>query len=392
MTSTADSQSSLRPPRIGIDVSAAMTQGGGIGRYTRELVRAVAQRAPEFDYRLFSVRPPPQLPVADPLPAGDHIRYRQLPLSGQWLYRLWHRLRLPLPVQLATGRIDLFHSPDFVLPPVAGHVPTLLTVHDLSFLHFPEAYDPALVRFLNSAVRRSVAQATHLLADSAATRADLVSFWNIDPARITVLYCGVDPGFSPVADPARVAAVRDRYGLGRAPYLLSVGTVQPRKNYSLLVEALALLAARYPHQLVIAGGRGWRNEGLRATIAAAGLGDRVCFTGFVDDDDLPALYCGADLYLQSSLYEGFGIPLLEAMACGLPVISSNASSLPEVAGRAAVLLPPADPVRWAAAIDSLLGNEARRHALAAAGRTQAARFRWDESADALAQVYRDLLS
>ena len=392
MTSTADSQPSRSLlPRIGIDVSAAVTQGGGIGRYTRELVRAVTTRAPEYRYRLFSVRPAQPLPVADPLPHGPHVRYRALPLSGQWLYRLWYRLRLPLPVQLATGPIDLFHSPDFVLPPIAGAIPTLLTVHDLSFLHYPEAYAPELVRFLNRAVRRSVTRATHLLADSVATRADLVSLWGVDPARITVLYCGVDPAYAPVTDPARLAAMRARYGLGSEPYLLSVGTVQPRKNYTLLVEALAALGDRLPHRLVIAGGQGWLSGALMDRIAALGLADRVRFAGFVADEDLPALYSAADLYLQSSLYEGFGIPLLEAMACGVPVITSDASSLPEVVGDAAILLPPADPARWADAIDALLGDADRRRMLAAAGQAQAAGFRWDRAADELAAVYRGLL-
>ncbi|MCA9980393.1 MAG: glycosyltransferase, partial [Anaerolineales bacterium] len=160
--------------RIGIDVTSALTQGGGIGRYTRELINAVAALDHENDYRLFSARPPERLPVADPLPEGDHIRHKPAPINEKWLYRVWYRLRWPVPVQWVTGAIDLFHSPDFVLPPVAGDVPTLLTVHDLSFAHYPDVYTPTLVNYLNQVVPWSVGRATHVLADSYATKLDLV--------------------------------------------------------------------------------------------------------------------------------------------------------------------------------------------------------------------------
>ena len=130
---------------IGFDVTAALTQGGGIGRYTRELIHALAAEAPQYDYILFSARPPAAPPVPDSLPGAPGMTHRPAPLDVRWLYRLWYRARLPVPVQLFTGRIDLFHSPDFVLPPVGGGVPTILTVHDLSFVHYPTTFPPRLV-------------------------------------------------------------------------------------------------------------------------------------------------------------------------------------------------------------------------------------------------------
>lgn len=378
-------------PIVGIDVTAALTQGGGIGRYTRELVRALVGHDDGYNYTLFSARPPAKLPVPDPLPEANNVRYRQAPLDSRWLYRLWYRLRLPLPVQTFTGRVDLFHSPDFVLPPLWGQVPTLLTVHDLSFLHYPQTFTPALVNYLNRVVPRSIRRATHILADSEATKADLVELWQVAPEKVTVLYSGVDALFRPVTRPRQIKPVREKYGLGDAPYLLSVSTIQPRKNYQTLIRAFRPVAEQWPHNLVIAGGKGWLYEEVLAEVTRQGLADRVHFAGFVADEDLPALYSDASLFLFPSLYEGFGLPLLEAMACGVPVVTSKASSLPEVAGEAALQLPPEDEVAWSAAMHTLLGDGQQRAHLVAAGFLQARRFTWQKSARQLFQVYRQLL-
>ncbi|MCA9934304.1 MAG: glycosyltransferase family 4 protein [Ardenticatenaceae bacterium] len=377
--------------RIGIDVTSAVVQGGGIGRYTRELVRALAQQDSPYEYRFFSAKRPSILPVPNPLPEQDGISYHPAPLNERWLYRLWYRLRLPLPVQLITGRLDLFHSPDFVLPPVSGGIPTLLTVHDLSFAHYPEVFPEPLVRYLNTVVPWSVGRATHILADSQATKDDLTTLWHVPAEKITVLYSGVDPRFRPVESGAVMTAVRQRYQLGDAPYMLAVGTVQPRKNYQMLIRAFAPLAGKFPHNLIIAGGKGWLYDEMMAEVGRQGLDGRVHFIGFVDDDDLPALYSGADLYVFPSLYEGFGLPLLEAMGCGVPVLTSNASSLPEVAGAAAVQLSPHDETAWTTAMAELLGDDTRRVQMVAAGFRQARQFSWGKSAKQLLAIYADLL-
>jgi glycosyltransferase involved in cell wall biosynthesis len=220
--------------------------------------------------------------------------------------------------------------------------------------------------------------------------------WGVAAAKITVLLSGVNERFRPVADPAALRALRARYNLGDAPFVLAVGTVQPRKNYPLLVRAFRRVADRHPHRLVIAGGKGWMPEALLAEIDRQGLGDRVVLTGFVDDADLPALYSSADLHAFPSLYEGFGLPLLEAMACGTPVLSSNASSLPEVArgpngGDAAVLLPPDDETAWAQAMLKVIEDPAERDRLVAAGHEQARRFSWTRSARQLLALYDALI-
>jgi glycosyltransferase involved in cell wall biosynthesis len=379
--------------RIGLDVTSALTQGGGIGRYTRELVRALAALDNgRFTLHLFAAKQiaPPAVP--DPLPVAPHIQLNAAPLDESWLYRLWYRARLPAPVQWVTGPLDLFHSPDFVLPPTSGRIPTLLTVHDLSFVHYPAVYPAKLVSYLNRVVPWSVRRATHVLADSEATRQDLMAVWQVPPEKVTVLYSGVDEQFRPVADEGAITAVRARYQLDDTPYLLTVGTVQPRKNYQMLIRAFAPIAAVWPHNLYIAGGKGWLYEAMMQEVEQQGLTGRVRFLGFVDDADLPALYSGATLFLFPSLYEGFGLPLLEAMGCGLPVISSDASSLPEVAGETAVLLPPHQPQPWTDAMQTLLADPSRRQQLRAAGLRRAAQFSWQTAAHQLLALYQALLN
>lgn len=374
--------------RIGIDLTSAVTQGGGIGRYTRELVQAVTAVDSQNEYRFFSAKQPAVLPVPKSIPTGSRIKYRQSPLADRWHYRLWYRLRLPIPVQLLTGQIDLFHSPDFVLPPVLPKVPTLLTVHDLSFLHYPNTFPESLVSYLNRVVPWSIQRATHILADSEATKRDLITLWQVPAEKVTVLLSGVNRSFQKVTDEARLQPVRQKYEIGNAPYLLSVGTIQPRKNYQLLIRAFKNVAERFPHNLIISGGKGWLFDEMMAEIDAQGLQGRVRFIGFVDDEDLAALYSGADLFVFPSLYEGFGLPLLEAMACGVPVVSSNASSLPEVGRNTAVYLSPHEPLSWTQKMIELLEDDAERARLSELGLAHIEQFSWQKTAVNLLNIYK----
>jgi glycosyltransferase involved in cell wall biosynthesis len=378
-------------PRIGIDVTSAVTQGGGIGRYTRELVNALVNADDDYKYHLFSAKPPRHPPVRDPVPNGDNIVYRRAPVDERWLYRIWYRLGVPLPIQWFTGQLDLFHSPDFVMPPVQGRIPTLLTVHDLSFVHYPETFTPSLVNYLNRTVPASVKRATHILADSTATKDDLARIWNTPADKVTVLYSGVNRRFRPESNAQVTATVRQKYGLGKEPYLLSVSTLQPRKNYGMLIRAFRQVATRYPHNLVIAGSKGWLYEQIVEEARAQELTGRVKFVGFVDDVDLPALYSAAALFVFPSLYEGFGLPLLEAMACGVPVVTSNSSCLPEVAGKAAIQLSPENQQDWTRVMFELLGDPSRRTRMVAAGFLQAREFTWSKAARQLLGTYQNLL-
>lgn len=377
--------------RIGIDITAAVTQGGGIGRYTRDLVGSLVKIDADAHYRLFSAKPPKRLPVSDAVPSGRNVTYRPSPLIDKWQYRLWYRLRLPVPVQLLTGAIDLYYSPDFVLPPLFPRVPSLVTVHDLSFVHYPETFTPPLVAYLNQVVPWSVRRATHVLADSLSTKKDLMAAWGVPEKKITVLYSGVSPRFQRVEAEGEITAVLNKYQIPATDYILSVGTLQPRKNYQMLIKAFRPIADRYPHHLVISGGKGWLFEEMLSEIEAQGLTGRVHFIGFVEDQDLPALYSGATLLAFPSLYEGFGLPLLEAMACGLPVVSSNSSSLPEVGQNTAVLIPPHSPELWTETLSQLLDHPAERAAMRRRGFEHIQQFTWARAAQQLHQLMCTLL-
>jgi glycosyltransferase involved in cell wall biosynthesis len=255
---------------------------------------------------------------------------------------------------------------------------TLLTVHDLSFLHYPDHFVPKLVRYLSGVVPRSVARADRVLADSQATRDDLIEYMGVPPEKVQVLYSGVDGRFRPTEEPGERERLKERYGLpGDRPYVLSVGTVQPRKNYVRLIRAFASLE-RTSHELVIAGGHGWLYQEVLAE--AEERKDRVRMLGFVDDADLPALYRGAALFAFPSLYEGFGLPVLEAMACGVPVVCSNTSSVPEVAGDAALLIDPHDEESLAQALERLLSDEGLREQMVKQGFERAGQFTWERAA------------
>ena len=389
--------------RIGIDYTAAARQRAGIGRYTRELVSALLAleggAGSPHQYVIFAatgglkpetLRAEPQAEAWN-LKPGPGVRLRTVPLTDDWLARLWHRLRLPIPVETIMGLLDVFYSPDFVLPPTRRATRTLLTVHDLSFLHCPEAFVPALRRYLERVVPRSIACADRVLADSAHTRSDIVSFLGVPPDKVEVLYSGVNARFRPEGEPRERERLQARYGIGYQPYVLSVGTLQPRKNYLRLIRAFANLKPGTPKpepQLVIAGGRGWLYEDILSE--AARHGDRVRILGFVDEGDLPALYRNAALFTLPSLYEGFGLPVLEAMACGVPVVCSNASSLPEVAGEAGLLVDPLDADGLTGAMRRVLEDSGLRREMIARGVAQAARFTWERAARQLLDVFDSL--
>jgi glycosyltransferase involved in cell wall biosynthesis len=372
--------------RVGIDYTAAARQGGGIGRYTRELVAALLKLESSHRYTVFAATGGLENGDWRPEIGDSNTRFRAIPLTDDWLHRLWQRLRLPIPVELVTGPLDIFYSPDFVLPPTLRATCTLLTVHDLSFLHFPDAFVPSLREYLERVVPRSVARADRVLADSESARDDIVTRFGTSPEKVEVLYGGVDSRFRPEKAPGEEARLKAEYGI-EAPYILSVGTLQPRKNYVRLIKAFASLPLANL-RLYIAGGYGWLCEDILAE--AEKHGDRVRVLGFVDDADLPALYRNAALFAFPSLYEGFGIPPLEAMACGTPVVCSDASSLPEVAGDAALMVDPFDVDGLAEAMARALEDASLRRGMVAKGLSQAARFTWEDAAYQLLDVFEAL--
>ncbi len=369
--------------RIVMDYTAAARQGAGIGRYARELITAILSSADAADYVLMTASAGlGQAWIAEKerlrrISGNRPPTFRDIPLTDDWMARLWQRLRLPLPAEWITGRADVFYSPDFVLPPLLRRTHAALTVHDLSFLRYPETFPSALRAYLESAVPRSVARSDAILADSAATRQDLIELLRVPPEKVTTLYCGVAARFTPKPAPGERERLQARYGVGERPYILAVGTIQPRKNYPHLIAACAPLAKTNGVELVIAGRAAWLSE---PTLAAAKACDYVRLLGFFDDDDLPALYRQAHILAFPSLYEGFGIPPLEAMACGTPVVASTASSVPEVVGDAGLLADPHDVAAWTAALECLLRDQDLRARLRRDGIQRAGQFTWEAAA------------
>lgn len=371
---------------IGIDYTAALEQRGGIGRYVRELTRALGNLDKANLYHLFGAGVTSQ----QDLPSiGSNFYWHATRLTPRFYARLWHRLQVPLPIETWTGSLDLFHAPDFTLPPVRKGTKKVLTVHDLSFMTHPETAHPALKRFLDTAVPRSIDRADLVLADSMATRNDLVDLLGTSSEKIEVLYSGVESRFTRITDINALKSVFERYNIPPEPFILSVGTLSPRKNFTALVRALAV--SDLPHHLVIAGGKGWQTDPLYQVIDELSMQDRVTVTGFVSEADLPALYSAADIFALVSLYEGFGLPLLEAMACGTPIVTSGVSSLPEVAGEAALYVDPLDSDQIAGALVLLANTPSLKEKLVKQGMIQKEKFSWENAASELHQYYLNLI-
>jgi glycosyltransferase involved in cell wall biosynthesis len=295
--------------------------------------------------------------------------------------------QLVWPIQAMRAKIDLLHSMAFVTP-WWSPCPTVVTVYDLSFIQFPDRF-PALQRwYLTSQTRRSCRQARRVIAISESGRQDVHQFFGVPLEQIDVVRPGVDSCYQPlpVAD---IAAFRRRENLPEK-FVLHVGTLQPRKNLSVLLEAFAGLD-RPDLQLVLVGGRGWLFDEIFQRVTRLGLQKRVRFAGYVPDQDLPLWYNAAALFVFPSLYEGFGMPVVEAMACGTPVIAANTSSIPEAAGEAAILFEPQDVTELAERMDAVLDDPALLTKMHEQGLLQAQQFSWQRAGRETAAVYRKAL-
>jgi glycosyltransferase involved in cell wall biosynthesis len=367
---------------IGIDARLNAYRGGGIAEYTRRLIGALAQLDDETTYRVLEHRW-----AAGRLVPPDAANFR----SVTALTPPHHRLeRLALGVEVARLRLDLLHSPDFI-PPRFGARRTVITVHDLNFLHYPQFQTADSLRYYAGHIRAAVRQADHILADSAATCDDLCRLLDVPAEKITVHLLGVDQAFRPLPA-AEVEAACARFGLPRG-YILFVGTFEPRKNLPGLLEAYYALRQRLPDAppLVIAGRRGWLYESIFQKAADLGLGKSIRWMENPPDADLPALYNGAAVLALPSFYEGFGFPALEAMACGVPTVVSDRGSLPEVVGDTGLLIDPDQPEALAGALARALTDDAFRARSAQAGLDRARTFTWTQTAQTTLAVYRRVL-
>jgi len=360
---------------VGIDASRAVTPfPTGTEIYSRRLIQALLASPTPHRFRLYFRSAPP-----DDL-EGAELRPMPFP-------RLWTHLRLSW--EMIRYPPDLLFVPSHVLP--LAHPPlSLVTVHDLGYLRFPAAHPLRQRLYLDLSTRWSARAATHLLADSQATRADLIRHYRTPPDKVTVAYPGYDETLAPVRDPAAIAEVQRRHAI-RGPYLLYLGTLQPRKNLAHLIDAFARLGDK-SFSLVLAGRRGWLYDDLFAQVRRLGLEERVLFPGYIPEEDKAALLSGALAFVFPSLYEGFGLPILEAQACGCPVICANTSSLPEVAGAGALLVDPHDTEALAAAMGRLAAEPGLREHLVEAGFANLPRFSWQRCAQTVLEVIDRLLA
>jgi glycosyltransferase involved in cell wall biosynthesis len=364
------------PPRIGVDLRALVGRPSGIGFFTLSLLRHLAAKGTSL-YR--GLAHAPVYGEQELRREGIELEYQSSPLGVWWQQML-------LPRRLASGDLDLFWSPLLTLP-VRVRLPAVVTVHDLTTLLYPETHSLKVRLSVMPFIERSVEQARQIAADSEATARDLRRLFPQCRDKIRVVYPGVDGEFRPGSQEA-IAATREELGCPEG-YVLFVGTLEPRKNLSLLVEAWRFLRRNDPTTLplVLAGPYGWRSQRLLRYIRSL-ESEGLHYLSHVDRERLVRLFQGARIFVLPSLYEGFGLPAVEAMACGVPTIVTETSSLPEVVGKGGLLVEVDDTEGLARTIRGLLEDRSWAGELAARGIEQAKRFDWNVSAEAMEEIFQ----
>lgn len=375
--------------RVGLNALVLRTdasyRNAGPSRYTTNLAQALLAQPSEHDFTLFLNEQVRVLPFTPARPV--RVLRTRAPTSRTGIRVLWEHLLAPW--HIGATRLDLVHSMLNVVP-LAAPTRHVVTVHDLSFMRTPGAHPTHRRWYLTAATWLSARRARAVLADSHATKDDVVALLGVNPDRVHVVYPGHEATFHPRPDD-EVQAFRRNNTLGR-PFVLFVGTLEPRKNVDVLVRAFGVAAqGGFGGDLVVAGGSGWATEGIDAALAESPVRDRIRRIGYVKQEDLPYWYCAADLVVYPSSYEGFGLPVLEAMASGTPVITSNRSSLPEVAGDAALTVDPRNVPKLATAMMAALASTERRAAMRERGLAQARRFDWTVAAERCLNVYQRAL-
>ena len=374
---------------VGINAMPLLSPLSGIGQYTLHLIehmRRLLAQPPWLFYGGAWSRDVRDAPVPSaPTPVQ---RLKQAIPYPYFAARALQQWRFDAGVR-ANG-VALYHEPNFLAFRFDG--PSVVTVHDLSWVRHPETHPAQRVKVMNAAMPRVVAAAAQIIVDSEFVRGEVIEHYALPPERVTSIPLGVPSGFSPLAE-AQCAPMLAAHGLRYRGYVLAVGTLEPRKNLDTVIAAYARLspAERRNHPLVIAGLPGWGMERLSALLRERFAADDVRLLGYVDRDSLPRLYSAARAFVYPSLYEGFGLPPLEAMACGTPVVVSNRASLPELVGAAGVQVDALDDAALAAAIRALLQDDALHARYSAAGIEQARKFTWDACAQRTLTVYRRAL-
>jgi glycosyltransferase involved in cell wall biosynthesis len=374
--------------RILIDTISIPRSKTGVGVYAVNLLHHVTRLAPDSQFYILAQDDDPEVDLSE----RSNVTMIKIParLFRRMLLRVLFEQAL-LPLILKKYRIEVLHSLHYSFPLLPSRAQKVVTLHDMTPFSMPQFHWSLKGRYYRTFIRQTVLHADKLIFVSHSTERDFVARFGKPRGSTNVVHLGKSEAFRPNFDPAELLQVREKYRLVE-PFVLYVGTIEPRKNLTRLVQAFALVQERHPGlQLVIAGMKGWMYDDLMETIQRLNLSSSVVFTGFIPEEDKPALIAAATVFAYPSLYEGFGIPVLEALACGTPTLTSNVSSLPEVAGDAAVSIEPTNTEDISSALERLLSDDALRTRLRDASLRQAAKFTWDKTAQGTLEAYAGAL-
>jgi glycosyltransferase involved in cell wall biosynthesis len=372
--------------KIALDGYPLVPPRAGIGQYTYHLIKALARVAPVHEYVVMYPRLTRSLRMREvPVFAEDCVRVVSEGRFRALRLRVQRKLGIGTPVERSIGSFDVYHATNYVFTHAVKRARRVVTIHDLTLVLFPEWHPRARVNSMTHEIARSLEIADHILADSAATRDDIIKHFSVRSERISVVPLAADRSFRPLPA-AEIQQVLSAWGLVQDGYLLFMGTIEPRKNLPRLLQAVELAGSRVG-PLVIVGADGWGSDEVARHIEKLQRAGRLSYLGYVPDDARPALINGARSFVYPSLYEGFGLPVLEAMACGVPVLASDVSSLPEVVGDAGVLVDPCDVDAIAGGMVRLWQDEALRHGLSRRGLERARGFSWEKTASQTLSAY-----
>jgi glycosyltransferase involved in cell wall biosynthesis len=372
--------------KIALDGYPLVPPRAGIGQYTYHLIKALARVAPVHEYVVMYPRLTRSLRMREvPVFAEECVRVVSEGRFRALRLRVQRKLGIGIPVERSIGSFDVYHATNYVFTHVVKRARRVVTIHDMTVVLFPEWHPQVRVNSMTHEIARSLEIADHILADSAATRDDIVKHFSVRSERISVVPLAADRSFRPLPV-EETQQVLSSWGLVPDGYLLFMGTIEPRKNLLRLLQAVELAGSRIG-PLVIVGADGWGSEEVARRIEQLQRAGRLSYLGYVPDDVRPALINGARGFVYPSLYEGFGLPVLEAMACGVPVLASNVASLPEVVGEAGLLVDPCDVDAIARGMVRLWQDEALRNELSRRGLERARGFSWEKTASQTLNAY-----